>query len=190
MSEFRRENYNDVLVRVSSTEAGAQVRNWVASDRRLHLKAVTERAYFESQMETATPIRIFGGLIAVLMSIGASFAAVNTMYAAVARRSREMGTLRALGFSRASVRLSFVIESVLIAALGGVLGCLLSLGINGVTTGTTNFTTFSEMAFDFHVSPALLLIGMAFAVFMGLVGGFFPAWRISRQSIVGALRSS
>jgi putative ABC transport system permease protein len=71
-----------------------------------------------------------------------------------------------------------------------LLGCLLSLAINGVTTGTTNFATFSEMAFDFHVSPALLLIGMAFAVFMGLVGGFFPAWRISRQSIVGALRSS
>jgi putative ABC transport system permease protein len=190
MSEFRRESYNDVLVRVTSTDAGARLRDWVTSDPRLHLKTIVERAYFESQMETATPIRIFGGLIAVLMSIGASFAAVNTMYAAVARRSREMGTLRALGFSRASVRLSFVIESVLIAVLGGLLGCLLSLAINGVTTGTTNFTTFSEMAFDFHVSPASLLIAMAFAVFMGLVGGFFPAWRISRQSIVGALRSS
>lgn len=189
MSEFRRENYNDILVRVISTQSGVQVRNWVASDKRLHLKAMPERTYFENQTETATPIRVFGGLIAVLMSIGASFAAVNTMYAAVARRSREMGTLRALGFSRASVRLSFVMESVLIATLGGVLGCLLSLGINGVTTGTTNFTTFSEMAFDFHVSPTLLLIGMVFAVFMGLLGGLFPAWRVSRESIVNALRS-
>jgi putative ABC transport system permease protein len=190
MDVFRRSNYNDVLVRVTSAEAGARLQQQVTNDRRLHLKPVTERDYFENQMETATPIRIFGSLVAVLMAIGASFAAMNTMYAAVARRSREMGTLRALGFSRSSILLSFVVESVLIAALGGMLGCLLSLGINGVTTGTTNFTSFSEMAFDFHVSPALLLAGMVFAVFMGLVGGFFPAWRASRESVVNALRAS
>jgi putative ABC transport system permease protein len=189
MDEFHRENYNDVFVRVTSTAAGAGVKDQVTNDRRLHLKPVAERDYFESQMETATPIRVFGSLIAVLMAIGASFAAMNTMYAAVARRTREMGTLRALGFSRASVLLSFMVESVLIAALGGLLGCVLSLGINGVTTGTTNFTSFSEMAFDFHVSPALFLAGMAFAVFMGLVGGFFPAWRASHESVVNALRA-
>jgi putative ABC transport system permease protein len=190
MSEFRREEYNNVLVRVESAEAGARIQEQVKSDRRLHLKAVMEKEYFESQIETATPIRVFGGLIAVLMAIGASFAAMNTMYTAVARRSREMGTLRALGFSRWSVLLCFVLESVLIAVLGGLLGCLLAYGINGVTTGTTNFASFSEMAFDFHVSPALLLTGMAFAVFMGLVGGFFPAWRVSRLSVVNALRAS
>lgn len=190
MDEFRRDNYNDIFIRVTSVEAGARIKEQVANDRRLHLKPWAERDYFESQMQTATPIRIFGSLIAVLMAIGASFAAMNTMYAAVARRTREMGTLRALGFSRASVLLSFVAESVLIAALGGLLGCLLSLGINGVSTGTTNFTSFSEMAFDFHVSPPLFLAGMAFAVFMGLVGGFFPAWRASRETVVNALRAS
>jgi len=188
--EFHRANYNDIFVRATGVEASIRIRDQVANDRRLHLKPVTERDYFESQMETATPIRVFGSLIAVLMAIGASFAAMNTMYAAVARRAREMGTLRALGFSRGSVLLSFVVESVLIAALGGLLGCLLSLGINGVTTGTTNFTSFSEMAFNFHVSPAVFLAGMVFAVFMGLVGGFFPAWQASRQSVVNALRAS
>ncbi|HMD98075.1 MAG TPA: FtsX-like permease family protein [Terriglobia bacterium] len=190
MDEFHRDNYNDVFVRVTSAAAVARVKDQVTNDRRLHLKPVAERDYFETQMETATPIRVFGSLIAVLMAIGASFAAMNTMYATVARRTREMGTLRALGFSRASVLLSFMVESVLIAALGGLLGCVLSLGINGVTTGTTNFTSFSEMAFDFHVSPALFLAGMVFAVFMGLVGGFFPAWRASHQSVVNALRAT
>ena len=190
MDEFRRDNYNDIFIRVTSAEAGARIKEQVTTDRRLHLKPWAERDYFASQMEAATPIRIFASLIAALMAIGASFAAMNTMYAAVARRTREMGTLRALGFSRASVMLSFVAESVLIATLGGLLGCLLSLGINGVTTGTTNFTSFSEMAFDFHVSPPLFLAGMVFAVCMGLVGGFFPAWRASRESVVNALRAS
>ena len=190
MDVFRRANYNDVFVRVTSAAAGAQIQDRVANDRRLHLKSVTERNYFESQMETATPIRVFGSLVAVLMAIGASFAGMNTMYAAVARRTREIGTLRALGFSRASVLVSFVVESVLIATMGGLLGCLLSLGINGVTTGTTNFTSFSEMAFDFQVSPALLATGMGFAVFMGLVGGFLPAWRASHQNVVNALRAT
>jgi putative ABC transport system permease protein len=190
MDEFRRNNYNDVFVRATSAPAGARLQERVTNDRRLHLKSSTERDYFESQMATATPIKVFGSLIAVLMAVGASFAAMNTMYAAVARRTREMGTLRALGFSRASVLLSFVAESVLIAALGGLLGCVMALGINGVTTGTTSFTSFSEMAFDFHVSPALFATGVIFAVFMGLVGGFFPAWRASRVSVVNALRSS
>jgi putative ABC transport system permease protein len=190
MDEFRRTDYNDVFVRVTSAEAGSRIQEQVANDRRLHLKALTERAYFESQMETATPIRVFGSLVAILMAIGASFAAMNTMYAAVARRTREMGTLRALGFSRSSVLLSFVVESVFIATLGGLLGCLLALGINGVSTGTTSFTTFSEIAFDFQVSPALFLAGMTFAVFMGIVGGLFPAWRASRESLVDALRAN
>jgi putative ABC transport system permease protein len=128
MNEFRRDDYTDVFVRASSLAAAVRLEDEVAKDRRLHLKAIKERAYFESQMETATPIRVFGSLVAVLMAIGAAFAAMNTMYAAVARRSREMGTLRALGFSRRSVLISFVLESVLIATAGGLLGCLLSRG--------------------------------------------------------------
>ena len=128
--------------------------------------------------------------LSILMAVGASFAAMNTMYAAVARRTREIGTLRALGFSRGSILLSFVVESVGIAVLGGFIGCLLALPINGVTTGTTNFVTVSELAFNFRITPALLLRGMIFAIVMGLLGGFFPAWRASHESILTALRST
>ena len=115
---------------------------------------------------------------------------MNTMYAAVARRTKEIGALRVLGFSRGSILLSFVIESVLIALVGGAIGCLLALPVNGVTTGTTNFTTFSELAFNFRVTPRLLLNGMIFAVLMGFIGGLFPAWRAARENIVTALRST
>jgi putative ABC transport system permease protein len=108
----------------------------------------------------------------------------------VARRTRDIGTLRALGFSRGSILLSFVVESVCVAVLGGLIGCLLALPINGVTTGTTNFVTFSELAFNFRVTPRLLLSAMIFATVMGLLGGLFPAWRASHQSIVTALRST
>ena len=123
------------------------------------------------------------------MAVGASFAAMNTMYAAVARRTKEIGTLRVLGFSRGSILFSFVLEPVLIAALGGALGCVLALPVNGLTTGTTNFATFSEVAFNFRVTPSLLLAGMIFAVCMGFLGGFFPAWRAAHENIVTALRS-
>jgi putative ABC transport system permease protein len=111
------------------------------------------------------------------------------MYAAVARRTKEIGTLRVLGFSRGSILFSFVLESVLIAAVGGALGCLLALPVNGLTTGTTNFTTFSEIAFNFRVTPGLLLSGMIFASIMGFLGGLFPAWRAAHENIVTALRS-
>jgi len=188
--DFDREDYTDVFVRASSANAVARIQDQVSNDRRLHLKPETERDYYASQTRTAAPIKAFGIFIAVLMAVGASFAAMNTMYAAVARRTREIGTLRAIGFSRGSILLSFVMESVCIALLGGLIGCLLALPINGVTTGTTNFVTFSELAFNFRVTPALVLAGMIFATVMGLLGGFFPAWRASHESIVTALRSS
>jgi putative ABC transport system permease protein len=188
--DFDREDYTDVLVRAADASAVAGIKDQVSNDRRLHLKPVTEHAYYASQTSTAAPIKAFGIFIAVLMAVGASFAAMNTMYAAVARRTREIGTLRAIGFSRGSILLSFVMESVCIATLGGLIGCLLALPINGVTTGTTNFVTFSELAFNFRVTPMLLLSGMIFAAVMGLLGGFFPAWRASHENIVIALRST
>jgi putative ABC transport system permease protein len=188
--DFDRTDYSDVIVHAADAGAVAKLQDEISNDRRLHLKAVTEKEYYETQTQTAAPIRIFGIFIAILMAVGASFAAMNTMYAAVARRTREIGTLRAIGFSRGSILLSFVLESVLIALLGGVLGCLLALPVNGVTTGTTNFTTFSELTFNFRITPMLAAAGLIFAAFMGLLGGFFPAWRASHESIVTALRST
>jgi putative ABC transport system permease protein len=188
-TDFDRGAYSSVMVRAEGVSSLASLRDQVSSDRRLHLKPQTEREYYESQTRSAAPIKALGMFIAVLMAVGASFAAMNTMYAAVARRTKEIGTLRVLGYSRGSILFSFVLESVLIALLGGALGCLLALPVNGLTTGTTNFTTFSEVAFNFRVTPALLLSGMIFAVVMGFLGGFFPAWRAAHENIVTALRS-
>ena len=123
------------------------------------------------------------------MSIGSSFAVMNTMYAATAYRTREIATLRVLGFKRRNIIFSFILESVLLAIAGGILGCLLALPVNGLSTGMGNFTTFSEMVFDFKITPRLMLDGIAFAVVMGMLGGFLPARLAARLPIVRALRT-
>jgi putative ABC transport system permease protein len=146
----------------------------VANDRRLHLKAVTEREYYESQTQGAGPIKALGIFISVLMAIGACFAAMNAMYAAVGRRTKEIGILLALGFSRESVLLSFIVESVLLAAVGGICGCLLALPINGLAAGTMNFVTFSEVAFSFRVYSDALAEWRDLRDPNGLVGRSLP----------------
>jgi putative ABC transport system permease protein len=188
--DFDRDGYSGVFLRATDSAALNRLKKQVADDRRLHLKGLTEIEYYEKQTSTAGPIKFLGIFIAALMAVGASFAAMNTMYAAVARRTKEIGALRVVGFSRGSILLSFIIESVLIAAIGGFMGCILALPINGVSTGTTNFATFSELAFSFRVTPALMLQGMIFAVVMGFIGGLFPAWRAAHENIVTALRST
>jgi putative ABC transport system permease protein len=188
--DFDRDAYSSVFVRATDAGALQRLKKVVSDDRRLHMKPLTEKEYYESQTSSAAPIKALGIFIAGLMAVGASFAAMNTMYAAVARRTKEIGVLRVVGFSRRSILLCFIIESVLIAALGGFIGCVLALPINGVTTGTTNFMTFSELTFDFRITPGLLLAGMIFAVVMGFVGGLFPAWRAAHEDIVTALRSA
>jgi len=126
--------------------------------------------------------------MAVLMAIGASFAVMNTMYAAVARRSREIGILRVLGFQPGSILLSFLLESLVLALLGGLLGCVLALPIHGLTTGTMNFRTFSDITFAFRITPDLLLRGVGFSLAMGVLGGLLPARLASRQPMVETLR--
>ena len=189
-TDFDRDAYSTVMVRATDAAAVERLKNLIANDRRLHLKPVTEKEYYEGQTRFAAPIKALGLFIAVLMAVGACFAAMNTMYAAVARRTPEIGTLRVLGFSRGSILLSFLIESVLIAVVGGLPGCIVSLLFNVISTGTTNFATFSEVAFNFRVTPALMLHGLIFAVVMGVFGGFFPAWRAAHENIVSALRSA
>jgi putative ABC transport system permease protein len=157
-------------------------------DERFNLKSMTETAYFEKQMTSSAAIKVVGYFIAAFLTVGAMFAAANTMYAAVANRSREIGTLRAMGFRRRSILFSFLLESALLCLMGGVLGCLATLPFNGMTTGTMNQVTFSEITFAFHFGPEVLLQGLLLALTMGVLGGLFPAIRAVRMSIISALR--
>jgi ABC-type antimicrobial peptide transport system permease subunit len=138
----------------------------------------------------ATILKFIAIFVASIMAVGAVFGAVNTMYAAVASRAPEIGVLLTLGFRPRSVMSSFLLEAILIAALGGALGCLIALPINGLVTSTTNWASFSEVAFAFRVTPALLLNGMIFAVTMGVIGGLLPARAAARQHVVDALRQA
>jgi ABC-type antimicrobial peptide transport system permease subunit len=174
---------------VTATDA-VTARALVASlndDQRLEVKAMLERDYYDQQTSAAEPIEYTGLIVALIMAVGSSFAAMNTMYAAVARRAREIGTLRVLGFSKGSILLSFLAESAALSALGGLLGCLLALPLNGITTSIGN-SSFSETAFAFHVTPNIMLAGVVFAVVLGSVGGLFPARMASRKQILTALR--
>jgi putative ABC transport system permease protein len=152
------------------------------------VSAMPEQQYYASQTSSGMPIEFLGILVAVIMAVGSSFAAMNTMYAAVARRSREIGTLRVLGFSRGSILLSFLIEALLLSVAGGALGCLITLPLNFVTTGIGSFTSFSEIAFNFRVGFAAMATGMIFATLVGATGGLFPARNAAKKEILGALR--
>jgi ABC-type antimicrobial peptide transport system permease subunit len=151
------------------------------------MMAVSEKTYYDEQTAAGAPIEFVGIFVAIIMAVGSSFAAMNTMYAAVARRAREIGTLRVLGFSQGSILISFFLESVLLAGLGGVLGCLLVMPLNGLTTAVGS-ANFSELAFDFHVTPGIMLAGIVFAVALGVVGGLLPARMAAKKQILTALR--
>jgi putative ABC transport system permease protein len=183
----RLEVLSSALVRATDPVTAKALANDINNDQRLNMNAVSEEEYYAAQTASAAPIEYIGIFVAVIMAVGSAFAAMNTMYAAVARRSREIGTLRVLGFSKGSILLSFFLESVLLSGLGGVLGCLLVLPLNGITTGIGN-SNFSETAFNFHVSGEIMMIGMAFAVVLGAAGGLFPASNAARKEILTALR--
>ncbi|HNR36053.1 MAG TPA: ABC transporter permease [Candidatus Hydrogenedentes bacterium] len=188
MQEFDRERYSTVVVRARDEDAVQRIKDYVDKDPRLKLMAKDEAAYYAEQTKTARPVRAFAMFLAFTMAIGACFAGMNTMYANVANRVREIGTLRILGFTPAAVLASFLIESVCLALIGGAVGCIAALPINGLATGTTNFDSFTEITFHFTITPQLMLRGMVFAAFMGLFGGFLPAWSASRQPVLAALR--
>jgi putative ABC transport system permease protein len=175
------------LVRAVDPVAAKALINDINNDQRLNMNALSEREYYDLQTRSAAPIEFTGVFIAIIMAVGSSFAAMNTMYAAVARRAQEIGTLRVLGFSRGSILSSFFLESVLLALLGGLLGCLLVLPLNGITTGVGG-ANFSELDFNFHVTPRIMAMGVAFAVVLGAFGGLFPAHNASRKEILAALR--
>ena len=188
-SDFNRaDGLSSALLRATDQASVTALINSLNDDRRLGVEAQTEKSYWDAQTNSAAPLQFLGLFISIIMAVGSSFAAMNTMYAAVARRAREIGTLRVLGFSRGSILLSFLFESLLLAVIGGLIGCLLVLPLNNITTGIGSFVTFSEIAFNFRVSPEIMLIGIAFAVFMGTLGGLFPARMAARKEILTALR--
>lgn len=158
-------------------------------DPRLAVEVRTEREWYAEQSRLlATVIRVAGVFLTLIMALGAIFGAMNTMFAAVGARTREIATLQVLGFSPFAITWSFMIESVLLALIGGALGCLIALPINGITTSTTNWASFSEVAFAFRVTPVAMVIGMIFAALLGVVGGFLPALKAGRQSLAATLR--
>ena len=188
-SDFNRENgFSSVLIRAVDSAAVPALLNSLNDDRRLNVTARSEREYYAAQMISAAPVQFLGIFVSIIMAVGSSFAAMNTMYAAVARRSKEIGTLRILGFSRGSILLSFFLESLVLSGLGGLLGIILVLPLNNIETGIGSFITFSEIAFNFRVTPAIMAVGVTFALFMGALGGLFPARMAAKKEILTALR--
>ncbi len=181
---------SSTLIRATDRAAMQALMNNLTEDRRLNVDAVSERSYYEAQTSSAAPIQFLGIFVAIIMAVGSSFAAMNTMYAAVARRSAEIGTLRVLGFSKTGILISFLIESLLLCLLGGIIGCLIVLPLNNFTTGIGSFVTFSEFTFDFRITPKIMLTGIVFALVMGALGGLFPASSAARKEILTALRES
>lgn len=194
LGDFKRTDYSSVLVRTMDKTSREQFVADLANDPRLNLDGITERTYYEKQTATADPIRFFGIFIGVIMAIGASFGAMNTMYATVSARTKEIATLRVLGFSRRSILASFIVESIVLGLSGGILGCLMGLLIVKVAltsvTGTTNFNTFSEVVFAFRLTPNLMLLGIVFSFFIGLFGGILPASQAAYTKITLALRET
>lgn len=186
---FDRDMYSSLLLRPVNDGAKTKLIQRVENEKRLQLRAIAETEYYAKQTKTATPIKWLGGFLATAMSIGAIFAAMNTMYASVGSRTREIGTLRVLGYRRRTIVFSFLIEGALLALIGGVLGCLLSLPLNGYATGTIGFETFSETVFEFTITPALCVKGLLFSVAVGIFGTLLPALRAARLPVIAALKS-
>jgi putative ABC transport system permease protein len=181
--------FQSVTLHLTSADALQQFKDSAMADPRLNVQVSREVDYYSKQSRTMTTlITVLGGLVAAVMAIGAVFGALNTMYSAVSERSREIATMRALGFGSTSVVVSFLIEALLISFVGGLIGCLVVLPLNGLTTGSMNWQTFSHLAFAFRVTPVLLLIGVVFALFMGVIGGVPPAIRAARRPVAQALR--
>jgi putative ABC transport system permease protein len=181
--------YQSVTVHLTSPAAFQQFKDAVTADPKLTVQVDHEVEYYARQSQVLTTlISVLGGLVVLIMGVGAVIGALNTMYAMVSERSREIGTMRAIGFSQFSIVLSFVFEALLIAFIGGVIGCVSVLKLNGYTTSTMNMQTFSHVAFAFQITPILLAVGILFALLMGVVGGVPPAIRAARRPVTLALR--
>lgn len=189
--EWRRPLYSSILVRTRSKSDMEALATAVSEDDRIGLQAVPQKDYYRDQSDAAGPVMALGFVVSVLMGVGAFFAAMNMMFGTVLSRVKEIATLRALGFRRSSILSSFMVEAVLLTLLGGLLGCLMALPIHGLATGTANLSRNafpSELVFQFSITPLILCLGMAFAVMVGLLGGFLPSLRAAKVRLIEALR--
>ena len=190
-SDFNRpDTYSSALLQATDEVTAAALKRSLENDRRLNVTVMSERDYYDAQTVSARPIQFLGFFVCIIMAVGSCFASMNTMYAAVARRSKEVGTLRILGFSRGSILFSFFLESVLLSLIGGILACLIVLPLNRVTTTLGNFVTFSVSSFDIRVGPEVLAIGIVFSLILGAIGGLLPARQAARKEILTALRDA
>ena len=182
---------NSLVLRMKDPATIPELDKFIRAQPQMQLQALSERRYYEEQAgQLSKALSALANFVALVMGVGAVFGAINTMYAIVSARTREIGTLRALGFSRRSILTSFLIESVILAIIGGAIGCLLAFPMNGFSTGTGQTHSFSEIAFNFRITPGIVLVGMGFAVAMGILGGLLPALRGARMPITSALREA
>lgn len=191
MPAFRRNAFSTIVLRLADPAAAQRIRDAIEADPRLKLDVKPEVEFYAEQSEAlATFIRILGLSLSVIFSIGAIVGAMITMFAAVAQRTGEIGTLRALGFRRSAVLLAFLGEALLLALVGGVIGLAAASTLQAFNISTMNFQTFSELAFQFKLTPGIVVRTLLFALAMGFVGGFIPAWRAARMKIVDCLREA
>jgi putative ABC transport system permease protein len=185
----RRGGFQSVTLRLTNPEGVVAFNDELQRNPRLQVQLIQERKYYDDQSaQVSMPLMGLAVFVAIVMGIGAIFGAMNTMYAVVAARTREIGTLRALGFSRVAILVTFVIESTLLALAGGILGCLLAVPANGLTSAAGG-ANFAEVAFAFQITPPTIVAGLVLALLMGFAGGLLPAWRAARIPITAALRS-
>ncbi|MFO1429578.1 MAG: ABC transporter permease [Candidatus Competibacteraceae bacterium] len=191
MQAFRRPVYSSILFRLRDPSRFPALKQRIENDPRLTLEAYLEPDYYRKQSEMmATFLRILGLSLTLIFSFGAVVGAMITMYAAVSNRTTEIGTLRALGFQRSNILLAFLMESLFLGFLGGVLGLLCASVLQLISVSTTNFQTFSELAFSFVLTPRIIIQALAFALIMGLLGGILPAIRAARMNLVDSLREA
>ena len=191
MQAFRRTSYSSVLLRLKDAAQFEPLERALESDPRLTVEVKRESVFYAEQSEVlANFIRILGLTLSIIFSTGAVIGAMITMYAAVANRTAEIGTLRAIGFRSRSILMAFLLESLFMGLLGGMLGLALASTMQWVSFSTMNFQTFSELAFSFVLTPRIALWSLSFAVLMGLLGGFLPAVRAARLKVVDALRAA
>jgi ABC-type antimicrobial peptide transport system permease subunit len=184
----KRQDYSSVLLKPSSGTAFQAIADAISSDPRLKLQTKTEYKYYEEQTSGLLGIRILVTIVAFFMVLGATLGAMNTMFSAVASRKRELATMRALGYKRRDILLAVVVEAVFLSGLAGIAGVLMAMPVNGIATGTANFVTFSEVAFNFSISPEVAVFAVGLAIVAGVIGGLLPAISAARLPITRALR--
>ena len=188
-SDFNRPDvYSSALLQSTDEVTAAALRKSLEADPRLNVTVLSEKEYYDKQTIASRPIEFLGYFVCIVMAIGSAFAAMNTMYAAVARRAKEVGTLRVLGFTRGGILFSFLLESLMLSVIGGVIAILVTLPLNNVTAGLGNFLTFSETNFKFRIGPEVMVAGIIFSLLLGALGGFLPARQAAKKEILTALR--